>query len=78
MTPKSTLIGFALDRIYSFNPKQKTPHKDGKTNTPHKDGTTKYTVQRREIKTSKYVKITLIYYNNEKEKQFGGMILGQN
>jgi hypothetical protein len=24
------------------------------------------------------VKITLIYYNNEKEKQFGEMILGQN
>ena len=76
MTPKSTLIGSALDQIYSFNLKQRTPHKDGKTNTPHKDGTTKYTGQRREIKTNKYVKITLIYYN-EKKKQFGGMILGQ-
>jgi hypothetical protein len=32
---------------------------------------------RREIKTNKYVKITIIYYN-EKETQFGGMILGQN
>jgi hypothetical protein len=31
----------------------------------------------REIKTNKYVKISLIYYN-EKEKQLGGMILGQN
>jgi hypothetical protein len=48
---------------------------NGKTNTPHKDGTNKYTVRIREIKTNKYVKITLIYYN-EKEKQFGGMILG--
>jgi hypothetical protein len=31
----------------------------------------------RKIKTNKYVKISLIYYN-EKEKQFGRMILGQN
>jgi hypothetical protein len=59
MTPKSTLIGSALDQIYSFNLKQRTPHKDRKTNaphkdrktnTPHKDETIKYTVQRREIK----------------------------
>jgi hypothetical protein len=44
-------------------------------NTPHEDGTIKYTVRRRKIKTNKYVKITLI---NDKEKQFGGVILGQN
>jgi hypothetical protein len=75
MTLKSTLIGSALDHIYSFNLKQRTLYKDGKTNTPHKDGTTKYTVLKREIKTNNYVKITLIYYN-EKEKQFRGMILG--
>jgi hypothetical protein len=40
-------------------------------NTPHKDGTTKNIVQRREIKTKKYVKITLIYYN-EKENKLEG------
>jgi hypothetical protein len=44
--------------------------KTGQQNTPHEDETIKYTVRKREIKTKKYVKITLIYYN-DKEKQFG-------
>jgi hypothetical protein len=71
------LIGSALDQIYSFNLKPRTPHKDGKTNIPHKDETIKYTVQRWEIKTKKYVKTTLIF-KKKKKKQFEGMILGQN
>jgi hypothetical protein len=41
--------------------------KTRKQNTPHKDETTKYTIQRKKIKTNKYVKITLINYN-EKEQ----------
>jgi hypothetical protein len=58
--------------------KNKIHHtKTGQQNTQHKNRTTKYIVHRREIKTKKYVKITLIYYN-KKEKQFGGITSGQN
>jgi hypothetical protein len=46
--------------------------KTGKQSTPHKDKTTKYTVQRWKIKTNKYVKIALIYYN-KKEKKLEGL-----
>jgi hypothetical protein len=64
MTLKSTLIGSALDKNYSFNLKQ--------MNTAQKREN-KYTVQRQ----NKQICENHSYYN-EKEKQLGGKILGQN
>jgi hypothetical protein len=52
MTPKLTLIGYALDRIYSFNLKKEHHTKTGKQihrtkteqpNTSYKDGKSKPT-----------------------------------
>jgi hypothetical protein len=50
-----------------------TPHKNGTINTPHKNGTIKYTIQIWEIKTNKYMKITLIYRNKKEKKNMKGL-----
>jgi hypothetical protein len=47
-------------------------------NTPHKDRTTEYSAQRRDKIRNQNKQICQNYiYHNEKEKQFGGVILGQ-
>jgi hypothetical protein len=77
MTPKSTLIGSALDQNHSFILKHinTTQRRENKYIAQRQDNQIHHT--NTENQNHKYVKITPIYYN-EKEKQFGIFVLKKN